>query len=452
MVALLCAAGAWGAPAHAASRAAGGHAVGADAVSCPTELGGAPLSTEEPFAGSTRPLADDQGTLVRFTLLCPYHRAGGASIAELTLTWSRYPADDLTCRETELRSEPAGDGRVQGARDHRTRSARVTYGAVPEIPLTTIDAAATELLAEVPADAHRCAEEGDAGRDGGLALPSGAASSSLSRPVAAVATVATLLLVAAMVFRRSSPRRRALPARSATPVVPTVSEPGSDDPAKLVIERERCAGTMRSASAQAQAIEAVLVGARSDLTLDRAHVQAVRRLAASFLDASNMGYVASYSGVMTMAAAATNLVSTGARRAGRLLAPPVPAVAEAEARLDEVHGEVMVAAESALNDTRYWLWQDRRLTVVDGLAMLERLAPRQVALQQRMAVHVTGLAARLGEARDECARARSTLADLDRRILAAEERRAGQERHAGQAGKPWGVPAHDSHEENRGLT
>ncbi len=442
MAALLCAAGAWCAPAHAASRTPGGHAVGADAVSCPTELGGAPLSTEEPFAGSTRPLADDQGTLVRFTLLCPYRRPGGASIAELTLTWSRYPADDLSCRETELTSEPTGDGRVQGARDHRTSSARVTYGAVPEISLTTIDAAATELLAEVPGDAHRCAEEGDAGIGDGLALPSGAASSSSSRPVtwavAAAAIVATLLLVAVVVLRRRSPRRRALPAPAATPAAPTVSQPGSDDLATLVIERERSAGAMRSASAQAQAIEAVLVGARSDLAMDRAHVQAVRRLAASFLDASNTGYVASYSGVMTMAAAATNLVSTGARRAGRLFAPPVPAVAEAEARLDEVHGEVMVAAESALDDTRYWLWQDRRLAVVDGLAMLERLAPRQVALQQRMAVHVTGLAARLGDARAECARARSAIDDLDRRILAAEGRRAGEERHAGKTEKPLG--------------
>ena len=178
VVPLVVAAGpAWGAASTVAVPSVTAAVTADGDVACPADLDGVPLSLDQEFAGTQRALANDEGVLVRYTLLCPYQRANGRDVAELTLSWSRYDAEDLNCETLELTSEPAGDGRIQGALDHPSLSARVTYGAASEEVLPAVEDGAAELLTRVPDDAAPCVGGASADVDASLAVPDASSSS-----------------------------------------------------------------------------------------------------------------------------------------------------------------------------------------------------------------------------------------------------------------------------------
>lgn len=451
LVAVAVAAG----PAHGADRTT------ADSVSCPATLDGVPLSSAEEFAGTPRALANDEGILVRYTLLCPYDRPDGEPLADLTLAWSRYDADDLNCETVELTSEPAGDGRIQGLIDHPSLSARVTYGAASEAVLPAVDEAATQLLAQVPGDTYPCVGGEATGVDASLTTPAPARSSSvpLVLVVLLLAATAAVAMLVVHLARRARRRHREVtapaPASSAGELAAALraqrlaaagggdlggeGPPGSgvaivtgEGPAELGAERRRVAESLSRAERRQTDIEQGLSEARADLDMHRAHTDAVRRLAISVAaERDHPEFLASYAGVMALAVAATNLVATSARRAAILAAagPTSGAGVGAEggaehlraraAALDDLHRRVVVAAETGLDDSRYWLWQDRRLAVVAALAALDDLAPRLVAVQLRLTERVGVLAEHHETARREAERARSTIDDLDRRAAEA---------------------------------
>ena len=454
VVPLLVAAGpAWARPAVPDLR--GAVSAGDGEVACPADLDGVPLSLDQEFAGTPRALANDEGVLVRYTLLCPYQRANGRTVAELTLSWSRYDADDLNCETLELTSEPAGDGRIQGAIDHPSLSARVTYGAASSEVLPAVEGVAAELLTRVPSDTAPCAGGADAGVDASIATPESSASTGMPIALAVVllAGTAIVVLVVGLLLRRGLRRRNeaaraaaadpevsslaaALRARRAgggtageTPV-PTVDSPatppvagaaglGADaDPgpgpgAELHgNERRQAEEVLRLAEDRRRQLGETLAGARAEIGLHRAHADAVRRLVASVkAERSHPEYLSSFAGLMALAGAATNLVSTSARRAASLVEDP--AVAAQAAQLDTLHLDVIAAAEAGLDDSRFWLWQDRRLAVVEALRVLERLAPRLVAVQQRLADQVADLGHAYEMASHDADWARATLAALD---------------------------------------
>ncbi len=425
------------------SGGAGAAGRASDDVACPADLDGVPLSLDEEFAGTPRALANDEGVLVRDTLLCPYQRASGREVAELTLSWSRYDAEDLNCETLELTSEPAGDGRVQGALDHPSLSARVTYGAVSDEVLPAVEDGAAELLTRVPDDAAPCAGGAGAGVDASIAVPDSSSSSGVPLALAVVLLGGTALvvLVVGMLLRRGRRRRdqaatdaaadpgvrqiaavlRAQRAGGQAPTAGVVDLPapateelrpsGPGSPADID-ERRQAAEVLRLAEDRRITIEAQLSAARSDLRTHRAHADAVRRLVASVeAERDHPEYLASFAGLMALAGAATNLVSTSARRAASLVADDT--VAAHAGRLDTLHLDVIAAAEAGLDDSRFWLCQDRRLAVVEALTVLERLAPRLVAVQVRVSRHVADLGRALEMARHDAAWAQTTLDAFD---------------------------------------
>lgn len=436
VVPLLLAAGpAWGANSDAGAQV--GPRAEDGEVACPAELDGVPLSLDEEFAGTPRALANDEGVLVRYTLLCPYHRASGQSVAELTLSWSRFDADDLNCETLELVSEPAGDGRVQGLVDHPSLSARVTFGAASQEVLPAVEDAASELLARVPGDTAPCV--GGSGGDVDATLAPTESPSSSGLPIALVMGVlgGTVVVVAALLSRNGRRRARAASASA------SASEPGGDEPGMgtgaargtgIADDRDpvpRCAPSPEAADAgsgvdeRSQAVERLRIGearlvrleqalaaAGADLALHRAHAEAVRRLAASVAtDRAHAEYLSSFAGCMALAGAATNLVSTSARRAASLIDDD--RVAEQAGRLERLHREVIAAAEAGLDDSRFWLWQDRRLAVVEALSALEGTAPRLLAAQRRLTAHVADLGRAHETTRNDLARTRATLSEID---------------------------------------
>lgn len=436
VVPLLLAAGpAWGANSDAGAQV--GPRAADEAVACPAELDGVPLSLDEEFAGTPRALANDEGVLVRYTLLCPYHRASGQSVAELTLSWSRYDADDLNCETLELVSEPAGDGRVQGLVDHPSLSARVTFGAASQEVLPAVEDAASELLARVPGDTAPCV--GGSGGDVDATLAPTESPSSSGLPIALVMGVlgGTVVVVAALLSRNGRRRARAASA-SASASEPGGNEPGmgtgaaggtgiaddrdpvprcapspeAADAGSGVDERSQAVERLRIDEARLVRLEQALAAAGADLALHRAHAEAVRRLAASVAtDRAHAEYLSSFAGCMALAGAATNLVSTSARRAASLVDDD--RVAEQAGRLERLHQEVIAAAEAGLDDSRFWLWQDRRLAVVEALSALEGTAPRLVAAQRRLTAHVADLGRAHETTRNDLARTRATLGEID---------------------------------------
>jgi len=415
-------------------------------VTCPAALDGVPLSLDEEFAGTPRALANAEGVLVRFTLLCPYRRARGTAVADLTLAWSKYAADDLSCSAVELTSEPAGDGRIQGLVDHPSLSAQVTYGAAGSSVLSAVDEVATELLADVPSDAHPCVGGADSAVDADLALPTTASSAELpvALAVAVVGGSAVVGLVVLALMRRrkrsgavaSSPQdsevgalAAALRARRQAEATapPSSSAVGAmarggavaDEVTAAAAERQNASEILSGATALLAAVEARLDEARSEVGTHRAHARAVRQLAASVRDGDSAEFLSSYAGVTTLAVAATNLVSTSARRAASLVATSEAEAAPTAARaaeLEVLHRRVLAAAEGGLDDTRFWLWQDRRLAVMEALGALERLAPRLVASQERLVGRVKNLSGQHAMATEEAEWARRVIDDADRRL------------------------------------
>ncbi len=440
--------------AMAPAAAAAGARAAADEVSCPATLDGVPLDLDEEFAGTPRALANDEGILVRFTLLCPYHRGNGTSVADITLAWSKYAADDLRCATVELTSEPAGDGRVRGLVDHPSLRAQVTYDALSEEVLPAVDEVATELLADVPRDAAPCAGGGGANVDAHVTVPATEASSDLplALAVAVLAASAVVVLVVVMLVRRGARRRKAstpagdpevgalaaairarrleagaAEAAGATPgrgtngtAAPPAAGAPVEDAHDLVGERQNAMEVRRGATAAMATIEQVLERARADLGRNRAHARAVRTLAASLRDSDGPEFLWSYAGVMAFAVAATNLAATTARGAALLL-PPAPGergdVTGPAARLEGLHRQVLIAAESGLDDTRYWLWQERRMAVVDALAALQQAAPELIAAQERLAARVADLAREHAVSREEAEWAQSVIDEADHRLV-----------------------------------
>lgn len=433
------------------ARAVGGQAeAGDDEVTCPAALDEVPLSLDEEFAGTPRALANDEGILVRYSLLCPYVRGNGTEVAQLTLAWSRYAADDLDCSTVELTSEPAGDGRVRGLVDHPSRSAQVTFDA-DEAVLPAVEEAATALLTEVPTDAQPCVGGVDEGVDASAA-PSrdeGSTGVPLALALALLTLTGCLVLVAVALARRSRSRARRRAADVGAPDQdgamagePSVGElaaalrarragtahgaPGpAGEPPRTVDDswtdqRRSLELALRRAQAERDAVDQLLVEARADLAVHREHAEAVRRLAASARgETDHREFLSSYAGVMTLAVAATNLVSTSARRAAALAGDrgtgghtdlAVPA-----GELQALHARVIAAAERGLGDSRYWLWQDRRLAVLESLAELADAVPRLVEVQRRLADHVRGLAAHHRRLSAEVAELDAARAELDRR-------------------------------------
>ena len=419
-------------------------------VSCPGELDGALLSLDQEFAGTPRALANDEGVLVRYTLLCPYERAGGRAVADLTLSWSRYDAEDLNCETLELTSEPAGDGRIQGALDHPSLSARVTYGAASEEVLPAVEDGAAELLTRVPEDAAPCAGGASAGVDASIAVPEASSSSGVPIALAVVLLGGTALVVVVvgLLLRRGKKRRqRAATAAAADPEVsqlaavlraqraggpiamedgaapagaagaseapepprtPAAAGPGATAAPAGAEERRQAAEVLRLAEGRQLALEARLGAAHADLATHRTHADAVRRLVVSVAaEREHPEYLASFAGLMALAGAATNLVSTTARRAASLVDDDT--VADRARALDALHLDVIAAAESGLDDSRFWLWQDRRLAVVEALTVLERIAPRLVGVQLQLSRQVADLGRALEMARHDAEWARSTL-------------------------------------------
>ena len=78
---------------------------------------------------------------------------------------------------------------------------------------------------------------------------------------------------------------------------------------------------------------------------------------------------------------------------------------------------MLVAAESGLDDTRYWLWQERRMAVVDALAALQQAAPELIAAQERLAARVADLAREHAVAREEAEWAQSVIDEADHRLV-----------------------------------
>ncbi|MBL8775709.1 MAG: hypothetical protein JNK12_07255 [Acidimicrobiales bacterium] len=454
---VLAAGPAWGEASTAMDRSSAPAVSAASAegdVSCPGDLDGVPLSLDQEFAGTPRALANDEGVLVRYTLLCPYERADGRAVADLTLSWSRYDAEDLNCETLELTSEPAGDGRIQGALDHPSLSARVTYGAASEEVLPAVEDGAAELLTRVPEDAAPCAGGASAGVDASIAVPEASSSSGVPIALAVVLLGGTALvvLVVGLLLRRGKQRRQraaaaaasdpgvsqlaaalraqraggpavvedaAMPAGAAaavsTPPVPSgpPPDPGPGAPGTPAgaDERRHAAEVLRLAEGRRLALEARLGVARADLATHRAHADAVRRLVASVVaEREHPEYLASFAGLMALAGAATNLVSTSARRAASLVDDDT--VGDRALALDALHLDVIAAAESGLDDSRFWLWQDRRLAVVEALTVLERIAPRLVSVQIRLSRQVADLGRALEMARHDAEWARATLGAL----------------------------------------
>ncbi len=423
-------------------------AAGADEVACPATLDGVPLSLDPEFAGTPRALANDEGVLVRYSLLCPYARRNGTEVAALTLAWSRYAADDLDCSAVAITSEPAGDGRIEGLVDHPSLSARVTYGAASEDLLPAVEEAATELLTRVPDDTYPCVGGAATDVDASLAPSSSTGSSGtpLLLALALLALTAGVVLAVAMVARRSRRRSRDRAAAVQTPApgAPSVGdlaaalrakrlgaaagETGAPAPplgapvvpGPVADERRSVLAARQRAAAERDAVELLLLEARADLAMHREHADAVRRLAASVAsDGEHREFLSSYAGTMALAVAATNLVSTSARRAAALagdrgtggtadLGAPASALAT-------LHERVIAAAETGLGDSRYWLWQDRRLAVVEALAAVGDAVPRLVAVQARLAAHVGGLAEHHRRLGAEVDRLDEALAEIDRR-------------------------------------
>lgn len=440
--------------AMAPAAAATGAGEAADEVSCPATLDGVPLDLDEEFAGTPRALANDEGILVRFTLLCPYHRGNGTSVADITLAWSKYAADDLTCATVELTSEPAGDGRVRGLVDHPSLRAQVTYDALSDEVLPAVDEVATDLLADVPTDAAPCAGGGGANVDARVTVPATEASSDLplALAVAVLAASAVVVLVVVMLVRRGARRRKAAApagdpevgalaaairarrleagAAEAAGATPGRGSNGSAAPSAAgfpveaalgpAVERQNAIEVRRGATASMAAIEQALDRARADLGRNRAHARAVRTLAASLREGDGPEFLWSYAGVMALAVAATNLAATTARGAALLL-PPAPGerrdVAAPAARLEGLHRQVLIAAESGLDDTRYWLWQERRMAVVDALAALQQAAPELVAAQERLAGRVADLVREHAIACEEAEWAQSVIDEADRGLV-----------------------------------
>ncbi len=425
------------------ARAVGAQADGGDdEVTCPANLDGVPLSLDQEFAGTPRALANDEGVLVRYSLLCPYVRGNGSEVAQLTLAWSRYAADDLDCSTVELTSEPAGDGRVEGVVDHPSLSAQVTYLAA-EAVLPAVGEAATALLTEVPADAHPCVGGADTGVDASVA-PSrdgGSTGVPLALALALLALTGVIVLAAVALARRTRSRARRRAAAAETD--PSVAAPGEPSVGELAaalrakrsvvaspapVEVAESSGdgrhalevARRRAVAERDAIGLLMAEARADLAVQREHAAAVRRLAVTAsTEGEHREFLSSYAGVMALAVAATNLVSTSARRAvalaGDRTAEDHAGLAGPAGELQSLHGRVIAAAERGLDDSRYWLWQDRRLAVVGAVAAMGRAVPRLVEVQRRLADRVVGLADRYRDLSAEVAALDAAAADLDRR-------------------------------------
>lgn len=419
---LLVAAGpVWGAPhPHPATPAAD---AGDAEVACPGDLDGFPLALDEAFAGTPRALANEEGVLVRYTLLCPYHRPNGSSVADITLAWSRYDTDDLDCATVELTSEPAGSGRVQGARDHPSLRARVTYGAESNEVLPAVGDVAAELLARVPLDAARCAggTDADVDVDGGLGVPRDSSSSGppVALGVALVAGVATLALIGGLAVRRAS--RRGVPVGAAAAAI---AEP---DPGEVVHaagvgptagtvrshtaggdERRQAAEALRIAEERQVALESTLSAAGADLAVHRAHAEAVRRLVASVRSEHRRSDCCpSPAGLIALAAAATNLLSASASRAASLVSSEEVA---AHSEFMDVLDRAVAAVETGLNDSRFRLWQDRGPTEIRVLTTLERSSRRGATVQRRLVERVVDLGRAHEMAGHDAAWARARLA------------------------------------------
>ena len=71
----------------------------------------------------------------------------------------------------------------------------------------------------------------------------------------------------------------------------------------------------------------------------------------------------------------------------------------------------ITCGRAAKSDSRFWLWQDRRLAVVEALSALEGTAPRLVAAQRRLTAHVADLGRAHETTRNDLARTRATLGD-----------------------------------------
>lgn len=432
-----------------------GPAAGADEVACPATLDGVPLSLDPEFAGTPRALANDEGVLVRYSLLCPYARRNGTEVADLTLAWSRYAADDLDCSTVEITSEPAGDDRIQGLVDHPSLSARVTFGAASEDLLPAVDEAATELLTRVPDDAYPCVGGAATDVDASLAPSSstGSTGTPLLLALALLALTGGVVLAVVMVARRSRrrSRERAVAAAAPAPGAPSVGDlaaalrakrlgaaagdaagdPGATAPVAapavgadpFAHERQSVLAARQRAAAERDAVELLLLEARTDLATHREHADAVRRLAASAAaDGEHREFLSSYAGTMALAVAATNLVSTSARRAAALAGDRgtggTADLGAPAAALAALHERVIAAAENGLGDSRYWLWQDRRLAVVEALAVVGDAVPRLVAVQARLAEHVGALAEQHRRLGAEVDRLDEALAEIDRRATA----------------------------------
>ncbi|MCB9371428.1 MAG: hypothetical protein H6518_01440 [Microthrixaceae bacterium] len=435
-------------------------------VSCPGDLDGVPLSLDEEFAGTPRALANDEGVLVRYSLLCPYRRSGGRTAAELTLAWSRYDAEDLNCETLELTTEPAGDGRVQGALDHPSLSARVTYGAASEQLVPAVEDAAEDLLARVPSDTQPCVGGRETGIDATLSSPESTSSASAPLLLALLLLAGTglVVLVAVLVARRG--RRRRAAARAAASADPAAdqlaaalrarrasgapgagpgphppSEPAPGDPRGSVAgapgpDRAEAEEVLRLAEARKAEVRRLLAHARAEVGLHRAHAEAVRRLVASLRDERrHPEYLASFSGLMALAGAATNLVATTGRRAACLVRDD--AVDAESETLERLHHDVISAAERGLGDSRYWLWQQHRLEVGAALGRLEAVVPRLVDAHVRLVERVSELADAHAMAVQDATWARRALDDLDDR-----DRRADPEPvAAGPGPEPTGAPS-----------
>jgi hypothetical protein len=384
---------------------------GDGSVTCPPSLSGVPFTSEPEFAGTTRPLANDQGVLVRFSLFCPYARAGAAAVYELSLEWSLFAADDLQCEELEITSEEADGGGVQGVLDDPNVSARVSYQARSADDLPAVRDASTQLLADVPDTAFPCEGGPDAGVDGAVAGTDDEQDEDIgSGPVLVAGVVAGFVAIVVgggmLVGRLQKRRRRKAAApktsglqglevlRQTRPEIPPATQSPESCWARVAemdraleqlgAERDELAASAEQLAAEIGALDAGLATARAGVAAQQAHVAAIRNVAAS--DPGKNAYLASYAGLTTLAAAGTNLLAAGGRRAAALV--PDEGVTAAAARVDEVARACEAAAEIGLEDSRYWLWADRRHAVAEALRVLAAVAPQQAELQRRLVVRV----------------------------------------------------------------
>ena len=297
------------------------------APACVSEVSGLLLRVEDRFANTVRSFAGDDGAPVRSSLFCPYgNRAAAAPQLSLTMEWALAPDVDVGCGTSgaELQTE---DERTTGVVADPDRRVQVLIDAEPDLA-EAATAGATSLLALAPAEAVDCPAAAAAGGDddegGGGSTPI----LTILLVLLALGGGAFLVVELIGLGARLTARRREY-----------AGVPGLEGLTPAATEVVDCAEQVAALDEQIAQAERVLQDSTASAAVS---TTALRPLLAAHAGRSDVGFLDSSGGRLTLVAAACDLYA-------RLPAPAGDGRADGAgtAALDDAQTSARVNAELA---------------------------------------------------------------------------------------------------------